>query len=139
MGAADFTFGFVLAWNSGTFKLLDASEVVAVPRFSLEQEADHGGFEFSLSGLKRLGCTWVLAQGLGKQTRQSQSQSNFQFSICIGGDKFGQLQVCQTPLRLLQHLDFHDNHGITGDLSSLSGLELLSFTSVLAGCMSLEK
>lgn len=45
---ADFTFGFVLAWNSGTFKLLDASEVVAVPRFSLEQEADHGGFEFSL-------------------------------------------------------------------------------------------
>lgn len=48
MRMANFRLGFVLAWNWGSFKLLDAPEVVAVPRFSLEQEADHGGFEFSL-------------------------------------------------------------------------------------------
>ena len=128
----------VLAWNCGSFKLVpDAPEVVAVPRFSLEQDADHGGFEFSLrfeaaglhvgSGCKGLEVVWYANQ-------QSQSLANFQFELVSDSSipSLGSFKLSKTHLRSLQHLDFHGNHLITGDLSSLSGLELLSCTLVLA-------
>ena len=45
---------------------------------------------------------------------------------------WGSFKLCRTLLRSLQHLDFYDNEKIMGDLSSLSGLKLLSCTWVLA-------